>query len=311
MPSWNDIINEVQNFGNNGQEVVRYLDNRMNTSLVQISKLRNDRNIIFYASAFLQKPQLDPMSIQITNEEINCFMAVMHGMNFSKGLTLVLHTPGGITNATETIVEYMHTKFNYLEVVIPTFAMSAGTMIALSSDLIIMGRQSQLGPIDPQMIIGGKSVSAKSIVEQFFKAKEEIHENVINAHLWAPILGTMAPGLLIEAEKANDYSEKMVESWLTRKGNTKAKEIAEYFNSPSLHKSHGKRINREEAKSQGLNVLDLEDSQDLQEAVLTAYHTMTILFEKTPASKIVISNSGKRWVKNIAQPINLPFQIRQ
>jgi hypothetical protein len=37
---------------------------------------------------------------------------------------------------------------------------------------------------------------------------------------------------------------------------------------------------------------------------------MTIFFEKTPAAKIVLSSSGKRWVKNIAQPINLPMQIR-
>jgi hypothetical protein len=66
MPSWNDIINEAQNFGNDGQAIVRYLNEMMNTTLDKISKLRNDKNIIFYASAFLQKPQLDPMSIQIT-----------------------------------------------------------------------------------------------------------------------------------------------------------------------------------------------------------------------------------------------------
>jgi ClpP class serine protease len=198
MPSWNELINEVQLKGNNGQEIVKYLDGVMANSLANVSRLRNNTNIIFYASAFLQKPQLDPMTIQITNEEINCFMAVMHGMDFSKGLTLILHTPGGMTNATETIVEYIHTKFNYIETIVPTFAMSAGTMIALSTDLIVMGRQSQLGPIDPQMMIGGKSVSARSIVDQFIKAKEEIHKDVINAHLWAPILGTMAPGLLIE-----------------------------------------------------------------------------------------------------------------
>jgi hypothetical protein len=212
-----------------------------------------------------------------------------------------LHTPGGSVTATETVVEYLHTKFKYIETIVPTFAMSAGTMIALSTDLIIMGRQSQLGPTDPQMMSGAKSVSARSIVDQFLKAKDDIQENVINAHLWAPILGGMAPGLLIEAEKANDYSEKMVESWLARKGYTNPKEIAKYFNNPSFHKSHGRRISREEAREQGLHIVELESDQDLQDAVLTAYHTMTILFEKTTAAKIVINNTKKIWIKNLLQ----------
>jgi len=268
--------------------------------------------VIFYASAFLQKPQLDPMAIQITNEEINGFMAVMHGMVFSKGLTLILHTPGGMANATESIVEYLHSKFPYIETIVPTFSMSAGTMISLSSDLIIMGRHSQLGPIDPQMIIGGKSVSARAIVDQFDRAKSDIVDNIINAHVWAPILGSMPPGILIEAQNANDYSQKIVEAWLTRKGNANAARIAGYFNSPALHKSHGKRIGREEAAAQGVIIEELEKNQGLQESVLTAYHALTIIFEKSLSSKIIVSNNGKkRWVKNVAQQFNVPFPIPQ
>jgi len=67
-----------------------------------------------------------------------------------------------------------YSQFSYIEVIVPTYAMSAGTMISLASNKIIMGRQSQLGPIDPQMPIGGRYVSAQSIVDQFEKAKEEI-----------------------------------------------------------------------------------------------------------------------------------------
>lgn len=58
-------------------------------------------------------------------------MSVMFGMDWNKGLTLVLHTPGGVTNAAETLVAYLRSKFNYIEVIVPTFAMSAGTMISL------------------------------------------------------------------------------------------------------------------------------------------------------------------------------------
>lgn len=313
MASWTEMVNKIGSFGNDATAINSYINQTLDSSLDNISKNRNGRNVIFYASSFLQKPQLDPMALQITNEEINGLMAVMHGMDFSKGLSLILHTPGGVTNATETIVEYIHSKFQYVEVIIPTFAMSAGTMIALSADLIIMGRPSQMGPIDPQMIINGKSVSARAVIDQFEKAKKEIHENVLNAHVWAPILGSMGPGLLIEAEKANEYSEKIVETWLKRKGYKNADKIAKHFNSPSVHKSHGKRIDKAEVESQGLRVEELEKDQIFQEAVLTAYHAVTIIFEKSPASKMIVSNNNtKRWVKNVViqQNLPLPFPIQ-
>ncbi len=143
-------------------------------------------------------------------------MSVIHGMDYSKGLTLIMHTPGGVTNATETIVSYLRSKFSYIEVIVPTFAMSAGTMISLAADKIIMGRQSQLGPIDPQMPAGGRIVSAIAILDQFERAKKEISEDREQAHLWAPILPSLGPALLQEAQNAIDYSEQIVTDWLEK-----------------------------------------------------------------------------------------------
>jgi len=141
----------------------------------------------------------------------------MYGMDWTKGLTLILHTPGGDPNAAETIVQYLWSKFDYIEVIVPTYAMSAGTMIALATDKIIMGRQSQLGPIDPQFIIGNGSVSAYSIKAQFEAAKADIVGNPTNpsyAHLWAPILQSMGLGLHQQAIAALNHSEDLVKSWL-------------------------------------------------------------------------------------------------
>lgn len=52
-------------------------------------------------------------------------------------------------------------------------AMSAGTMIACSCKEILMGKQSSLGPVDPQIY----GVPAKSVIEEFELAKKEIEEN--------------------------------------------------------------------------------------------------------------------------------------
>ncbi len=300
MAAWSELVTEIAKLGNDVKRVDEYINGTLDNSLNRISLLRNGRNVIFYASSFLQKPQLDPSELQITFEEINGLMSVTHGMDCSKGLTLILHTPGGVTNATETIIDYIHSKFKYVEVVVPTFAMSAGTIIALSADKIIMGRQSQLGPIDPQMIMNGRAFSAVSVKAQFEMAKKDINDDIKNAHVWAPILGGMPPGILVEAQNAADYSEEIVKKGLEKKGYQNAAEIALYFNSPDFHKSHGKRINKEEAKKQGLRVEDLEDNQDFQDAVLTAYHAITIIFEKSPATKMFASNNNnKRWVKNL------------
>ena len=85
----------------------------------------------------------------------------------------------------------------------------------------------------------------------------------------------MGPALLQEAQNALDYSESMVASWLARwmvsanpdpVGTGKA--IAQHFNDASKHKSHGRRIDRDEAARTGVVVEHLEDDQKLQEAVL-------------------------------------------
>jgi hypothetical protein len=101
-------------------------------------------------------------------------MSVMFGMTWAKGLTLVLHTPGGVTNAAETLVAYLRSKFTDIEVIVPTYAVSAGTMISLAANRIVMGRQSQLGPIDPQFVVGHRAQSAQAVVDQFEEAKKEI-----------------------------------------------------------------------------------------------------------------------------------------
>lgn len=314
MPSWNELLHEFDSQPDDTAKN-KWLVARPVTALQEISRLRQGTNVIIYASSFLQKPQLPPLSIQLSHEEINGFMSVMQGMDWSKGLTLLLHTPGGLTNAAETIVEYLYSKFDYIEVAVPTFAMSAGTMISLGANRILMGRQSQLGPIDPQLPIGGRTVSARAVVEQFERAKKELLEDLKLAHLWAPILQSLGPAVLQEAQNALHYSESMVSRWLKRrmfsdkpKAGTLAKKVASYFNKASVHKSHGRRIDREEAKKQGVIIEELEANQDLQEQVLTAYHLITIVFEKSPACKILMSNQGKLWVKNF-QAVPIPRGI--
>ena len=66
-------------------------------------------------------------------------------------IDLILHTPGGIVLAALQIAEAIHLHKGKVTVFVPHYAMSGGTLIALSADEIVMSRHSVLGPVDPQL----------------------------------------------------------------------------------------------------------------------------------------------------------------
>lgn len=314
MPAWNQLLEQFLGLRTDDARNT-WLNTQLTAALKRVSALRGDRHVILYGSAFLQKPQAAPQSLQISHEDLNGLMAVIYGMDWSRGLTLMLHTPGGVVNAAESWVDYLRAKFDSIESIVPVLSMSAGTMIALSSERIVMGRQSQLGPIDPQMPIGGRTVSARAVVDQFERAREEIigsesgPGDLRSAHLWAPVLQSVGPSLLQEAQNALEYGESMVSRWLaaymfkgTADAEEKGRSVAAHFNDATTHKSHGRRINAGEAAGLKVEIENLEDSPDLQEAVLTVYHLMTIVFEQSPASKILWSDEGRTWIKNWVPP---------
>lgn len=308
MPNWSDLLDT---FGNlpNGDEKSAWLNEQLNEQLTSIAR-RQGTNVIVYASGFLQKPAVPPFATSINREDVNGLMCAANGLDFDKGLSLVVHTPGGEMASTETMIDYLRSKFDHIEVIVPVYAMSGGTMIALNSDRIYMGRQSQLGPIDAQLPLPGGFVSASSILDQFNTAKEEISADRNAAVAWAPILQTIGPSLLSQAKKALELGQQIAELGLARymfhgedDARNLAAEVAEYFNSEDVHLNHGRRIGVDECANVGLRVERLEEDQDFQDAVLTAYHLLTIVFEQSPAVKIVRNHTGRGWVKN--------FQVKQ
>ena len=304
MPTWSELQEELNE--NPPEQRGPFVARRARETTKQIAEL-SGCNVLYYASSFLQKPQVPGAFTSINMEDLNGFMTGIHSHDFTKGLLLILHTPGGLAEAAQTIVEYLRSKFTSIDALIPTYAMSAGTMITLGCDRIIMGRQSQLGPTDPQLIVGDRPFSAHSIVEQFEEAKQDIANNPALAHAWAPVLRSFGPALLQEARKSISYGQNLVREWLEKYMfasrpdlTTEATEVAEFFSSRK-HGSHGRRISRSTAKELGLEVIDLEISQVLQDAVLTLYHLSTIAFEQSPAVKSVLSSNGRMWVKNLQQ----------
>jgi len=68
-----------------------------------------------------------------------------------KPIDMVLHTPGGLVLASEQIAEALKKHQARVRVMVPHYAMSGGTLIALAADEIILDPNAVLGPVDPQI----------------------------------------------------------------------------------------------------------------------------------------------------------------
>lgn len=140
MGDWSKIFKEI----NESQSQCDYIRRKYISDLSKIT----GRNVITYYSGWLSRQ--NTANTDINDSDMDGFMNCVHELDCSKGLDLILHTPGGSPNAAEAIVNYLRDKFKKdIRVIVPQLAMSAGTMMACASKTIIMGKQSSLGPIDP------------------------------------------------------------------------------------------------------------------------------------------------------------------
>jgi ClpP class serine protease len=68
-------------------------------------------------------------------------------------IDLILHTPGGLVLATQQIASALKNHPAKVTIIIPHYAMSGGTLLALAADEVLMDDNAVIGPVDPQ--IGG------------------------------------------------------------------------------------------------------------------------------------------------------------
>lgn len=69
-----------------------------------------------------------------------------------KPIDLIIHTPGGLVLAATQIAKALHDHPAKTTVIVPHYAMSGGTLIALAADEILIDPHAVLGPVDPQLM---------------------------------------------------------------------------------------------------------------------------------------------------------------
>jgi len=297
MPSWSEILSEIGTTKSPHDRVRRKY-------LSRLYKITG-RNVIVYYSGWLQKPELIGRTtvMSINDNDINGFMATIYKLDRKKGLDLILHTPGGDLASTEAIVNYLRNMFGTnIRAIIPQIALSGGTMIACACESILMGKQSSLGPIDPQF----RGRPAHGVIEEFEKACKECKNDPTKIPLWQPIIAKYDPTLIGECQKAIAWSKEIVKEWLIAgmfRGNPDAEEKADNIinelGDHALTKSHARHLSASKCKEIGLNVEMLEDKQKLQEAVLTIHHACIQTLSDKSAVKIMENHKGKAFIISV------------
>lgn len=290
MPSWSEILNQVQAVSNKGLEL-----NKIRQEYLSRVTALTGRNVIAYYSCWLKSP--GAVNSSISDQDINAFMNAVHKLDRSKGLDIILHTPGGDIAATESLIQYLRTIFQgNIRAIVPQISMSAGTILAMSCKEIIMGKQSSLGPVDPQL--GG--VPCQSVLEEFDTAVQEIHNNPASAALWQVIFNKYTPTFITSCKKAILWSEHLMEQNIKSVyGQTfNIAPVKNLFLNNKNTYAHSRHIPMDTCKLAGLNITALEDNQELQDAVLSLHHSYMILFDEFSISKVVENQIGGCYVQH-------------
>lgn len=128
--------NEIQNAPAKRQELIK-----------QIEGITNRRLLTYVA------PTQHPASLIDLDDSLH-IESSLQGGDSPQGLDLLPHSPGGRAEAAEKIIVVCRAySTDNFRVIVPSYAKSAATIIALGADCIVMSNSSELGPIDPQIVI--------------------------------------------------------------------------------------------------------------------------------------------------------------
>lgn len=233
----------------------------------------------------ISQPDIAPIQDVLSDCDSNC------------DLDLLLQTPGGDIDVAEKLVYMIRQRVGGFRVIVAERAKSAGTLMALAADEILMSSTSELGPIDPQITIStaeGRPVNrpARSFLDGLDLIKKDVTLNggVINP-AYFPLLSQLDPALIDFCVKAIGRAEQFAEKWLKMymlKGKARqASKIAKRLTDVAKYRSHGIVIDSNEAQSLGLNIRFISGDDELWHKLWSLHLAYQIEVNMFGTSKIV------------------------
>lgn len=319
MPRYYELIarpQDPQERFNHRQELLRKLE------------AKTGRPVIVYAANINANVPNIPNSLD--HSDITPFSDLTRTVP-GKSVDLLLHSPGGLAEAAERIVDLLRARFASVRFIIPHTAFSAATMLATSADELVLDDTSTLGPIDPQIIIRDPqtgqqiAVPTQAILDAFDNAKDDVIKNPDALGVYLPLLSKLDLPIFEICKNANKLSKTLVVQWLRKyllKGelnpDARAEEVADYLSSHNDRLSHGRPITlraiKDELRIQ--RVLDLRDEPELRDLVGELWAEVEWFIEVTGTSKFFENAHGVGFrraiqVQQQVGVIPLPFPFPQ
>lgn len=198
-------------------------------------------------------------------------------------LLIIIDTPGGVVEVAERIVKTVRHYYDDVRFLVPDRAMSAGTVLVMSGDAILMDHFSCLGPVDPQVERELKLVPALSYLAQYDRLVKRAEEGKLTSAELVLLQG-LDLAELHQFELARELSVDLIKDWLVRykfkdwtetethkypvtdaMKKDRAETIARELNKQERWGSHGRGINRETLEELGLKIDDLDADPALRE----------------------------------------------
>jgi len=211
--------------------------------ILDIEALTGRPLVVFYSQLNQQIGHHDPDDIAEIIQAVD-----------GKSADIFVQTPGGSADACEKIISVLRKKFDDYRVIVPSWAKSAGTVIALSSSKIVLGINSELGPIDPHFRIG---------------------ENLVPCQVVAADTG-LALHIRTMADLASKRMRQMAFDLLERgmmhgKDKTEIDEVIAKISDSAGYMSHGAVIDFSEATNLGLSAEYLEPNDEVWRRIWLLY----------------------------------------
>lgn len=201
---------------------------------------------------------------QIMPESVTLMAELLHGLDGSKDLHLMLCSPGGDGETAVRLARMAQASCRKFVVIVPESAKSAATILTLGAHEIVMGPTSDLGPIDPQVLVPDRGfVSAKDLLAGVEKALSDVSEQPdtypLHAAMLAGIDSTVVQFARSALARTGDLAKQAVGSNPDR-GSRDVSLLCRKIAKPLIEAphSHGAVIGAPEAATAGLPVVNLE-----------------------------------------------------
>ncbi len=212
------------------------------------------------------------IAASVNRDDTLGFADLLHNVPANRAVDLVLHTPGGDIDAAEKLMNMVRTRVGAeeLRAIVPDFAKSAGSLMVLAADKVLMSDSSELGPIDPQVVLvdtsGNRRVhSVQDYLDAYAELRKEIAANpndVAAKLMLAKIEPAMVKRFEAALERAGKIAERHLKHGMFRNGGNYTAVPRDLLDTKRW-RSHAQMISCQDAKDLGLIVEYVTPDDDL------------------------------------------------